>query len=127
MKSSITKELPIIKDDNIFYQHINPIKRSSGLILVLTGFTGGYAIATLASMREASLQITYLIFSFSFFVALSGIVSISMEALMFGSTSSVANASDLEMAVTQLGKNYDILRQQTTQGFILAISVYSSF
>ena len=61
----------------------------------------------------------YLVFGFAFLVSLAGI------ALMFrefrvnstgidGAAVSVAESSDLEMAVNQLGKNYGILRQQTT-------------
>lgn len=100
------------------------VKRSPGLILVLIGFMAIYAIATLSSLRETSLQVTYLIFAFSFLVALAGIALMFRElragTLVLGSAPSVAEASDLEMAVTQLGKNYDILRQQATQGFILA-------
>lgn len=50
------------------------VKRSPGLTLVLIGFIAIYAVATLTSLRETSLQITYLIFAFSFLVALAGIV-----------------------------------------------------
>ncbi len=99
------------------------VKRSPGLNLILIGFIAIYAIAFLGSQHNTSLQIIYLTFAFSFLVALAGIILMFYEmrkkTLVLGSTSSVANASDLEMAVTQLGKNYDILRQQATQGFIL--------
>ncbi|MCW5206615.1 hypothetical protein VU08_06770 [Desulfobulbus sp. F5] len=100
------------------------IKRSPGLNLVLIGFTVIFLIANLALKHNTSPQIIYLTFAFSFLVALSGIVlmfgEMRKENLALEATSSVATASDLEMAVTQLGKNYDILRQQATQGFMLA-------
>ena len=100
------------------------IKRSPGLTLVLIGFTAIFVVAILASGYNTSPQIIYLTFAFSFLVALAGIVlmfgEMRKENLVLKATSSVATASDLEMAVTQLGKNYDILRQQATQGFMLA-------
>ena len=101
------------------------VKRSPGLTLVLVGFTAIYAMATLSSLKETSLGFAYLVFGFAFFVALAGIALMFRElrvgnSVVGNGAVSVAESSDLEMAVTQLGKNYDILRQQATQGFILA-------
>lgn len=80
------------------------IKRSPGLSLVLIGFTVIYSIAILASKHDISLQIIYITFAFSFIVALAGITlmfgEMRKESLVLESTSSVATASDLEMAVT---------------------------
>ena len=104
---------------------VSVFKRSPGLVLVLIGFMAIYTSATLSSFRDTSANFTYLIFAFAFLVALAG-VALMFKELRSGASSldvsavSMAEASDLEMAVGQLGKNYDILRQQATQGFILA-------
>lgn len=111
--------------DSPMQSGLSIVKRSPGLTLVLIGFMAIYAIATFSSFRETSLGLAYLVFGFAFFVALAGI-SLMFRELRVGNSVvgnrevSVAESSDLEMAVSQLGKNYDILRQQATQGFILA-------
>jgi len=92
---------------------------------VLIGFMAIYTSATLSSFKNSPANLTYLIFAFAFLIALAGVALMFKELRAGASTvevsaSSMAEASDLEMAVAQLGKNYDILRQQATQGFILA-------
>jgi hypothetical protein len=96
-------------------------KRSPGFLLVLLGFMSLYLIAGLSDRIQT--VVLYLGIAFVFVITLSGI------ALMFRAETVVSlsnepslsvESSDIEQAVGQLGKNYDILRRQVTQGFILA-------
>lgn len=104
---------------------IGSLKATPGGALVLLGFVTIYAITGIgfgSREREPTL-VDYLAIGFGFFIALAGIV------LLFrglGRTSDAdteagyVSSSDIEHAVAQLGKNYDILRKQATQGFVLA-------
>jgi hypothetical protein len=101
-------------------------KRSSGFVLVTLGFATIYALVGVSGIRnqEASLPV-YLGLGFAFVLALAGIVMMFLELKAQGREavnigSSPAETADLEHAVSQLSKNYDILRRQATQGFILA-------
>lgn len=99
-------------------------RRSPGIVLVMLGFTSIYFIAMLRSGAEASL-VTYLTIGFAFLVTLAGIFLLFRELRSFPapggeSEYSLASASDIEHAVRQLGKNYDLQRRQATQGFVLA-------
>jgi hypothetical protein len=99
------------------------ITASPGFALIVLGFATIYFLA-LRGTSEPNV-FNYLTIAFAFLVALAGIV------LMFrrgGSGAIISDAglslsvgsSDVEQAVSQLGKNYDILRKQAMQGFVLA-------
>ena len=66
----------------------------------------------------------YLGIAFGFLVALAGLVFIFLEVRTGGlvvSEGQIApSTGDLDHAVNQLAKNYDILRRQATHGFLLA-------
>jgi hypothetical protein len=67
--------------------------------------------------------ITYLAVGFGFLVTLAGIFLLFRDLsrpTLSESELDVVGSSDIEHAVRQLGKNYDILRRQATQGFVLA-------
>ena len=100
------------------------LKRSFGLPLVMLGFFVVYFKAGLGSGgREASIT-DYLLIAFGFAITLIGVAFMGVELRRSGSSSlgleMSVRSSDLEVVISQLGKNYDILRGQATQGFILA-------
>ena len=68
--------------------------------------------------------VTMLFIGFGFLITFAGIVLIFKDLSKVSySTSELGgeiDPSDIAHAVRQLGKNYDILRRQATQGFILA-------
>lgn len=101
-----------------FIQGLRLIK--PGLLLVMLGFGTIYMLVTLGG--GAPTLLTYIAAGFGFIISISGVIllfkdlgrdSVSSMDLTIGS-------SDIEQAVNQLGKNYDILRRQATQGFVLA-------
>jgi MFS family permease len=64
------------------------------------------------------------VIGFGFLITLVGVAFMAVELRRSGSTAvgleMSMNTSELEVAVSQLAKNYDILRDQATQGFMLA-------
>jgi hypothetical protein len=103
-------------------QGIRLVKSSPGVLLVALGFLTIYFIAGIRSGSEPTI-VTYLAIGFSFVMALAGIVLLFRDLSRPGLAESefdVNESSDIENAVRQLGKNYDILRRQATQGFVLA-------
>jgi hypothetical protein len=103
-------------------QGIKLVKRSPGLGLVAVGFSTIYFVVGLRSDAAPS-TVTYLAVGFGFLVTLSGIALLFRDLGKSDSNeadiSLSIGSSDIEQAANQLGKNYDILRRQATQGFVL--------
>lgn len=97
------------------------LKKSPGLTLVILGFSTIYFIVHLSGSGTSFIPL-YLSIGFAFIISLAGIVLIFRELKFVGSieVGTTIISTDLEHAVNQLGKNYDILRRQATQGFVLA-------
>ena len=98
------------------------VRTSPGLGLVALGFTTIYFVVGLRGGSEPT-TVTYFAVGFSFLVTLAGITLLFRDLSRPGIPESeldIVDSSDIEHAVRQLGKNYDILRRQTTQGFVLA-------
>jgi hypothetical protein len=89
-----------------------------GLLLIAASVVIIYITAFF--VRESVISLTLI--AVAFFVALGGIALLFRSAIPGGmqDTSLAEGSSDVEEAVRQLGKNYDILRRQATQGFLLA-------
>jgi len=94
-----------------------------GVSLVILGFVTIYVVVGLRGDSEPGLM-TYLVIGFGFFLSLSGIVLLFKESSRSLDTDAdlglSPGSSDIEHTVIQLGKNYDILRKQAIQGFMLA-------
>jgi hypothetical protein len=103
-------------------QGISLMRGSPGIGLVTVGFMTIYFLAALRSSEPTT--ITYLAIGFGFLVTLAGIGLLFRDLARTGPAESELDlsegSSDIERAVRQLGKNYDILRRQATQGFVLA-------
>jgi len=112
-----------VATDNIAIESMKFAKSSPGLFLVLVGFATTYFV-TVARGDVAPSLATYLILGFSFLVTMFGVIflfrDLARPNIEDAEFSLSAGSSDIEHAVTQLGKNYDILRRQATQGFVLA-------
>lgn len=94
-----------------------------GILLVTAGGLSIYfSVVSAGGTTPAS--ISYLVVAFGFFVALAGIILLFRELGQAGAERAgfdpTRAASDIERVVAQLTKNYDILRQQTRAGFVLA-------
>lgn len=102
---------------------IGILKTSPGGVLVLLGFMTIYFLTGIRLGNKAPDIIDYLGIGFGFLVTIAGILLLFRN---LGQTEdavleeSYTDSSDIEHAVAQLRKNYDILRKQTTQGFMLA-------
>lgn len=99
------------------------IKNSPGAVLVGLGFATIYLLAALIIGDEEPSTIDYLAIGFGFMVAIAGIFLLFKD--LGSQTENVSlessvGSSDIKLAVAKLGKNYDILRKQTTQGFVLS-------
>ncbi|MDP1750134.1 MAG: hypothetical protein Q8L22_11805 [Reyranella sp.] len=89
--------------------------------LVLIGIS--VVLIYLAAMRPSQADvITVAMLTLAFVLAIGGIILFFRAGISAASleTSQLGGSSDVEEAVRQLGKNYDILRRQSTQGFLLA-------
>ena len=102
------------------------MRRSPGIILVGIGFMMIYLTVLFkgtSDPKQAPLSV-YLGGGFGFLSFIAGVVLIFVELrASAGATDGEelpAVSGDLEHAVNQLSKNYEILRKQATQGFILA-------
>jgi len=99
------------------------LKTSPGAILVGLGFATIYFLSALRLGDKEPSTIDYLAIGFGFMVAIAGIFLLFRDLgkqTENVSLESSVGSSDIEHAVAQLGKNYDILRKQATQGFVLA-------
>ena len=99
------------------------IDRSPGLVLVVLGFVLVYFILSNPGLGAETPLPIYIGIGFAFLVAVAGLMLIFLATRSGGSVEQIANAessSDLEHAVGQLAKNYDILRKQATYGFLIA-------
>lgn len=103
-------------------------RSSPGLGLVMLGFilvffVGSTSIAYQSSASQPSPPV-YVAIALGFFLVITGIVylfrDLGKSTGLEDSDALLGPSSDLEHAVTQLGRNYEILRRQTMQGFILA-------
>ncbi|HEX2257622.1 MAG TPA: hypothetical protein VHG92_13165, partial [Afifellaceae bacterium] len=106
-----------------FTQAMQLLKGAPGMVLVAAGGISIYFAAT-GSSGDRMVVLPYFIISFGFLVGVAGIVLLFRElgppgAKPVGFDAAHA-ASDIELVLGQLGMNYDILRQQTRAGFILA-------
>jgi hypothetical protein len=99
------------------------LKTSPGGVLVLLGFmTIYFLVGVRLGDREPNI-IDYLGIGVGFMVTIAGIFLLFRSLGDFTVTTAeetYVGSSDIELAVAQLGKNYDILRKQATQGFVLA-------
>lgn len=98
-------------------------KRSRGLMLVGLAFTIAFALL-IYRPPEGPTTLAYYGFAFAFFLAAAGTITVFLELRATSSASSedesIEDATDLQHVVRQLGRNYDLLRRQTTHGFIFA-------
>lgn len=102
---------------------IGILKTSPGGVLVLLGFMMIYFLTVVRLGDKAPDIVDYLGIGFGFLVTIAGIFLLFRGLSQSGDVvaeESVAGSSDIEHAVAPLGKNYDILRKQATQGFVLA-------
>ena len=102
---------------------LNIINSSPGGVLVFLGFMTVYFLTGIRSTEGEPSILEYLGIGFGFMVTIAGIILFFRglgESSSSLSDESYVGSSDIELAVAQLGKNYDILRKQATQGFILA-------
>jgi hypothetical protein len=101
--------------------------RSPGIGLILLGGMGVFLLAGLRGGVQEPTPIHYFALGFCFLLAITGIVLLLVQIRRNDNASPVESlaltSSVLEHAVSQLGKNSDILRRQTTQGFLLAGTV----
>lgn len=78
----------------------------------------------LIGMGEKVSKILYFVIGFAFFVAATGFVITFLELRTSGKSTESLDVSseipDFEHTVRQLSRNYDILRKQATQGFVMA-------
>lgn len=98
-------------------------KTSPGGVLVVLGFMTIYFLAGFKSSDLEPGIIEYLSIGFGFLVTLAGIYLLfkdSGKGIESVSMENTVGSSDIEHAVAQLAKNYDILRSQAAQGFVLA-------
>ena len=98
------------------------MKSRPGLALVAVGFITIYFVVGLSSDLKPT-PVMYLVVGFSFLVTLAGIALLFRDLGQLAPSDSeldIVGSSDIEHAVRQLEKNYDILRRQATQGFVLA-------
>lgn len=93
-----------------------------GIFLVAAGGMMIYFAATLTAGTHLN-PVPYVV-AFGFLIAAAGIVLLFREMGQAGAERAGFDpskaASDIERVLGQLGKNYDILRQHTKAGFILA-------
>jgi len=108
---------------DITTQGFKLLRGSPGIGIVAVGFITIYFLAGSHSNSEPTIVI-YLSIGFGFLVTLAGIALLFHDLSRPFSVESELDlsigSSDIEHAVRQLGKNYDILRRQATQGFVLA-------
>lgn len=97
------------------------LKRTPGGSLVFMGFTMVCLVAV-SPLRSTSTTLSYLALGFGFVTAAFGIALVYREARATDAEAQplAASTSDLEHAVGQLNRNYEVLRRQATQGFLLA-------
>lgn len=94
-----------------------------GILLVAAGGVSIY-FAVISASGAVPAPILYLVVGFGFLIALAGIVILFRElgpaAAERAGFEAPKATSDIERVVAQLSKNYEILRQQTKAGFVLA-------
>lgn len=98
-------------------------KQAPGPFLIMVGALGSYFV--LSKVPGSGLSfIHYFAAILGAILTLSGIVMMFMqmkkEAALAEGTPLSVSSERIEHAVTQLNKNYTVLRRQTTQGFILS-------
>jgi hypothetical protein len=98
-------------------------RKSPGLIIVALAFLSMFALISFSRDSVINPIIIYVAIGLIFVLTVSGIVLMFRSDVVYplaGETPLAVGSSDIEQAVGQLAKNYDILRRQVTQGFILA-------
>jgi len=97
-------------------------RQTQGPALILTGCMLLYMLSTRVQNAQPTL-IVYIMAGLLIVVALAGIVltfrELSSQQPVAQLDAAPRSSSDLEHAVTQLSKNYELLRRQSAQGFIL--------
>ncbi len=92
-------------------------------MLVLCGFMTIYTVVGLRGGAEPT-TLTFSAVGFGFMLALAGVVLFWREMTLASCNTTDAElplpSADIELAVTQLNKNYEILRRQASQGFMFA-------
>jgi hypothetical protein len=99
------------------------VRRSRGLALILLGFATIYVLMFFNRTSDRVGLAVYLGGGFAALVTLAGVVITFLELRSDAPAELISMSSersDLEHTIRQLGRNYDLLRRQTTQGFILA-------
>jgi hypothetical protein len=111
------------------------ITRSPAAFLIMLGCMGVYLVALSGNFRadtpsgafefSNTTLVQYSALAFSFMLAIAGIFMLFAQLKRGGSSladePTLVTTSDLEHALSQLGKNYDIQRRQANQGFIFAV------
>jgi hypothetical protein len=108
---------------NLGIQSLQIVKRSPGIILIMFGFMTIYLVVGFRFETEPTV-VTYLTVGFGFLLTFAGIAFLFRDLAGHQKADSELSlsigSSDIEHAVNQMGKNYDVLRRQATQGFVLA-------
>ncbi len=103
--------------------HRKTTQSSISLTLIMIGSCVVLFIFFLTRDYKEASSLAYLGVGLGFLLVVTGIVMLFVRLKTARTESSedlAVNATDLEVAVRQLGMNYDILRTQATYGFILA-------
>ncbi len=101
---------------------VGAFRTTPGGVLVVLGFMTIYVLTGVRGDRDPDI-ISYSGIGFGFLVTMAGIILLFRGLAQSSEELTEENAlssSDIEHALAQLGKNYDILRRQATQGFVLA-------
>jgi hypothetical protein len=121
--SLIVSHVGVILVDTELKTTLDALKTSPGAILVGLGFATIYFLTALRLGDREPTTVDYLAIGFAFMVAIAGIFLLFKDLGKESDTVSLESSvgsSDIETAAAQFGKNYDILRKQATQGFVLA-------
>jgi len=93
-----------------------------GIVLVVLGSMIISILVVLACVESQAIILIYCGTGIGFLLILAGIIFLFLALIRSATddTELTITTSDVENIVRQLGKNYDVLRRQATQGFILA-------
>ena len=100
------------------------VQRSRGLVLVVLAFAIVFGAVQINPPESGPTMVVYCAIGFAVLLAVAGIAFVFLELRLASSPTNgdvaVADVDDLQHVVKQLGRNYDVLRRQATQGFIFA-------